>query len=169
MLADGVLGERRPKAWPAGAGIKFGRGGEQGRAAAHASVRSARLLVPIGTGESAFGAVLARHVILLRREQLLPLGIRLDDFCRLAGRIHGRPRRDGSAHHLGSCGQYTIGILSRQSICHGCASPVPSSRPDTNGRGDLIFPAQKITAMAKDYWTRNGISSCFRQTARVKV
>jgi hypothetical protein len=42
----------------------------------------------MGSGEGAFGAVLAGDMVLLGRELVLPLGVGLDDFHRLVGRIH---------------------------------------------------------------------------------
>src|SRR5436305_1882381 len=61
---------------------------EQRRPAAHAVIRARFVIVPMLAGKSALGARLARHVILLRRELLLPLSFSLLDlFC---GLFHGK-------------------------------------------------------------------------------
>src|SRR6185369_18053000 len=79
LLGDRLLGDRLPVARPAGAGVELRLGPEQGLPAADAFVRSGIFRIPVLAGESALGAVLARHLVLLRRELRLPLRIRLHD------------------------------------------------------------------------------------------
>src|SRR4051794_36265626 len=74
-----MLLDRREEARPSRSRIELGLGAEQRLAAAHAAVEAVIPGVPVRTGEGAFGAVLARHVILLRRQLAAPFGIRLLD------------------------------------------------------------------------------------------
>src|ERR1039458_1124114 len=80
-----LLGGRRPETWPAAPGLEFLAAREQGVAAAHAAVHTGSVIVPVAAGEGGFGALLARHGKLFRREFFLPFGIGLDDFVHLDG------------------------------------------------------------------------------------
>src|ERR1035441_1738608 len=51
--------------------------------AARAAVHTGSVIVPVAAGEGGFGALLARHGKLFRREFFLPFGIGLDDFVHL--------------------------------------------------------------------------------------
>src|ERR1035438_9613969 len=80
-----LLGGRRPETWPAAPGLEFLAAREQGVAAARAAVYTGSMIVPVAAGEGGFGALLARHGKLFRREFFLPFGIGLDDFVHLDG------------------------------------------------------------------------------------
>src|SRR5579859_1865514 len=71
--ARGGLGET----WPARSGIKLRLRIKQRSPAAHAVIHPRILRVPVRPGEGALGSCLARYVILLGREFLLPLRLRL--------------------------------------------------------------------------------------------
>ena len=97
--ADGVV-ERRVEAGPAGAAVELGGGGEQRQVAAGAVVGAGAVLLVERAGAGALGAVLAQHVELLRREQLLPFLVGLGDLeglgvlaSRLSRQWRGAPRR----------------------------------------------------------------------------
>src|SRR3982075_3587129 len=94
VLIPRIPGERRPEARPTRSGIEFRLGGEQRRAAAHAGIGAGMLFVPIGPGEGPLGAVLARDVILLRREQPAPFGLGFFDFRSAGGRRRHRALSD---------------------------------------------------------------------------
>ena len=79
LVLDGVRRDRLPEARPAGAGVELRLGGEEGQVAAHAGVGALRVVVPVRAREGALGALLARDVELLGREDLLPLVFGLDD------------------------------------------------------------------------------------------
>src|SRR3954453_6948877 len=73
-----VLGEGRlEEARPARARFELGVGAEQSCAATGAVVHAIFLDIPILAGERALGALAAQHFVLLRRELLAPLGVRL--------------------------------------------------------------------------------------------
>src|ERR1043166_4222405 len=91
MLGDRLRVDRRIEARPAGTGIVFGRAREQRRAATYASIVAGALLVPIGSGEGALGAVLTRHAILLGCQLGAPLGIGLHHRGASVGSGHGFP------------------------------------------------------------------------------
>src|SRR5262249_30674412 len=76
---DVLLLDRRGKAGPSAAGVEFFVAAEERRAAARAAIFALLVIVPVPPGESALGALPARHGELLRSEFLLPLPIRLDD------------------------------------------------------------------------------------------
>src|SRR5690349_4878987 len=75
LLEVGRLGE----AGPAGAAVELRVRGEQLRPAANAVVHPLALLVPVRARERPLGTGLARHLVLLRRQLLAPLGVRLLD------------------------------------------------------------------------------------------
>ena len=74
---QGVLGKGLPETGPARAGIKLGVGTEQLAAAAHTSVGSILLTIPILAGKGGFSTFVATDLELLRGELLMPLLIRL--------------------------------------------------------------------------------------------
>jgi hypothetical protein len=78
FAVDVLFGCRFPEARPARAGIELGLGTKEGGAAADATEHSLLVQVPVLAGESALGPLLARHFILFRSEELLPLGIGLN-------------------------------------------------------------------------------------------
>src|SRR3990167_3200450 len=80
--AFGAIG--LPETRPAGTRIKFGIGVEQRIAATRATVNTRVMAIPIGAAEGRFGAALAAHLILLRREFLAPFGIGFFDFVHAA-------------------------------------------------------------------------------------
>jgi hypothetical protein len=67
---------------PAGTGIKFAVGIEQGRSAADATVYPSIVTIPIFAGKGAFGALLSANLVLLRCQLFLPF---LFGFRNLAG------------------------------------------------------------------------------------
>ena len=80
FLGIGRLGEARPAA----AAVELGPAVEQKLAAAGAAIPARFVIVPIEAGESALGAALAKHLILIGGKALAPL---------LVGhvlRVHGR-------------------------------------------------------------------------------
>src|SRR5262245_42831947 len=79
VLGHAALRHRRPEARPAGAGVELRRAVEQRLAAADAAVDAVGLVVPVLAGEGALGALAARHLELLRRQLLAPLGFSLLD------------------------------------------------------------------------------------------
>jgi pyridoxamine 5'-phosphate oxidase len=70
----------RVEAGPSAAGFEFGSGAEQLRIAAYAVIRSVVVQIPIFAGERRFGAALARHLVLFRRELFFPLFVSLHAF-----------------------------------------------------------------------------------------
>src|SRR5215470_3389171 len=100
VLAHGGVFDRRPKARPARAGIELGVGRKQRRAAAHAVEHAFAFLAVERVRERAFGAVLARDVILLGRELSLPLIVGLRNFQRAIG-IHGGEPREAIIREAG--------------------------------------------------------------------
>src|SRR5438067_9981934 len=72
---DVLLLRRRVVRRPAGAGIELGVRAEELGAAAHAAVHALVVVVPVLAAERLLGALLARHVVLHRRELLAPLGV----------------------------------------------------------------------------------------------
>src|SRR5262245_57915142 len=104
--ADGVV-ERLIEAGPASAAVELGGRGEQRQVAAGAVVHAGPILLVERAGEGALGAVLAQHIVLLGREQLLPLLVGLGDLEGLGGggglclSSPGEARRGGEA-----CGRY---------------------------------------------------------------
>ena len=101
--------ERLEVARPAATGVELGVGLEQRRAAADAGVDAVLVVVDVFAGARRFGCRVARHAVLHRREQLLPLGIGLDDFVHaetFGGDGVGPgtlPRAAGSKHASGYC------------------------------------------------------------------
>src|SRR5207302_10613598 len=84
MLNHATFGRWLIEARPARPRVELGLRIEQRRPAAHAVIRARFVIVPMLASKSALGACLARHVILLRRELLFPLGFSpLDLFCGL--------------------------------------------------------------------------------------
>src|ERR1700730_8964342 len=77
MLGHCRAVHRRGEARPASTGVELRVRGEERRPATNAAVASRALFIPIGTGERAFGAVLAGDVVLLGRELGAPLGLAL--------------------------------------------------------------------------------------------
>jgi len=55
------LGNRRPEAWPACAGLEFGFGAEERRAATDAAIETFVVIVPILTGERALCGRMTRY------------------------------------------------------------------------------------------------------------
>src|SRR5690349_22125177 len=76
---DVLLRDRIPEAGPPGAGLELRIRGEELRAARDAAVDTLGVVVPVLAGEGGLGAGLAGHLVLLRREQLLPLRVGLLD------------------------------------------------------------------------------------------
>src|SRR5205823_7008386 len=85
LLGHRVGGDRLPEARPTGARIEFRFRREQRLAAADAFIDARVLGRVILAAERALRAVIARDVVLLARELLLPLGVGLDDL------VHGSP------------------------------------------------------------------------------
>src|SRR3954465_5730869 len=77
LLGDVLLADRRIERRPSCPGIELGISVEELEPAAPAPVRAGALRIPVGTGECALGAMLARDVVLLLRELRLPFGRRL--------------------------------------------------------------------------------------------
>src|SRR5580704_10667676 len=71
-LVDGLV-ERRPKTRPAGAAFEFGLRREQRQVAAGAAEGTVAMLLEQFAGERPLGAFLAQHVVLRRRQELVPL------------------------------------------------------------------------------------------------
>ena len=76
---DRVVVHRVEEARPAGAGVELGVGAEQLCAAAATAVDAVLLVVPVGAGERALGALLAEDLVLLGRELRPPLRLGLLD------------------------------------------------------------------------------------------
>src|SRR5438874_10721426 len=76
LLDRGAL-RRLVEAGPAAVGVELGRRREQLGPAARAPVGALGVGVPVLAGERALGALLSEHVVLLRRQLLPPLGVRL--------------------------------------------------------------------------------------------
>ena len=102
--------DRRPEARPASAGVEFLRGVEKGQPTGRADEDTLLVNVVQRAGEGPLGAVLAQHVELLGREDLLPLVFGLDDFLDhvvgsfllgLGRRRHGRDEREGAGQREG--------------------------------------------------------------------
>jgi hypothetical protein len=74
------LVERRPKARPAGAAFEFGLRREQRKVAAGTGERAVAMLLEQFAGERPLGAFLAQHVVLGRRQKLVPLLVGVGDF-----------------------------------------------------------------------------------------
>src|SRR5207237_607022 len=92
---DGIGRERLEEAWPARSGLELGVGIEQRLAASGALVHPLVVIVDIGAGERALSALLAHHLVLLRRQLLPPLGVGLFDgslsvHCELLSVARGR-------------------------------------------------------------------------------
>src|SRR5438128_9059615 len=106
--ADGVL-QRRVEAGPAGAAVELGGGGEEGQIAAGAGIGAGAVLLVQGAGAGALGAVLAQHVVLLGREQLLPFLLALGDLegggCCLLGWSRNGEARGGGERGGGNTGE----------------------------------------------------------------
>src|SRR5262249_38602504 len=82
--ADGIL-QRLVEARPAGAAVELGLGGEQRQGTARAGGEALGLLAVERARMRPLSAVLAQHLVLHWREELLPLVIGLGDFeCLLA-------------------------------------------------------------------------------------
>src|SRR5204862_2275818 len=64
-----------PEARPSSAGVELGVGAEQLLAASSAAIGPARLLIPVGAGECTLRALVAKDVVLLRRQLRSPLGV----------------------------------------------------------------------------------------------
>jgi hypothetical protein len=77
---DVFILRRIPEARPAGAGLKLLLRMKKVSAATNAAEHSVLMDVPILAGESALGAAVPRHLVLLRREDRLPFRIRFYDF-----------------------------------------------------------------------------------------
>src|SRR4051812_26718063 len=75
-----LLGDRLPEAGPARARFELGVRGEERLPAADARIGPRVLGRGVLAAERALGAVLAGHVVLLRRELRLPLLVGLHDF-----------------------------------------------------------------------------------------
>src|ERR1700678_2107980 len=78
--ADILIRNGRPKAGPAGAGIKLGIGAEDGGVAADAAKEASLMHLKKRTAERYVGALLARHIILLGAELLAPFAAGPDHF-----------------------------------------------------------------------------------------
>src|SRR5262249_18410460 len=142
--------QRRPVARPARPRVELLVGAEQRLAAARAAVGPLVLAVRVLPGEGSLGALLAQHVILLRRERRPPLGIGLLD---LLGHPSLLPRicsarkifRNGAGPppvRIGSAPR-CLGVplfLSEEGVLGGAAStPAPSSKlPPTGGLGQPL-------------------------------
>src|SRR5262245_7032592 len=87
MGAHRLFRRRLVEAGPTGARVELGAGVEQRLAATDAFVHAIVVVVPVLAGEGAFGAVLAGHAVLLRRQLLAPLLIRLAGSGGLKGRL----------------------------------------------------------------------------------
>jgi hypothetical protein len=77
---DGFLAGGSIKAGPSGAGVIFRVGAKKGLAATSALVGAGRFSVGILTGERGLSSLLPGHIVLIRREFLLPIGFVLGDF-----------------------------------------------------------------------------------------
>jgi hypothetical protein len=75
-----LFGDRRPKARPAGTGIKLGVGAEKRVAAAHTAVDAWIVQLVILAGEGHLGTLLARDRKLIGSELALPFFVALDYF-----------------------------------------------------------------------------------------
>ena len=70
---QGIVAEGLEIAGPAGTGIKFGIGGEEGGIAADASVDPIAFMLIVFTAEGGLRAMFATNMVGLRRELLAPL------------------------------------------------------------------------------------------------
>src|SRR4029079_9529493 len=124
VLAQGAVVCRCIEARPARAGIVFGIGAEQRRAASDAFVHAVALLLPARMAEGTLGAMLAGDVILLESQLFRPLSIGL-------GKLHGvvllglgrsvhvwrlPVLKDGGYPQYGDRQKATPG---RETVCHG--------------------------------------------------
>ena len=71
--ADVVDNHRIGEGGPTGSGIKLCVGTEKGRPARLAAVHAFFMIVDVGAGERSFGAALAKDMIFLGRQFLLPI------------------------------------------------------------------------------------------------
>src|SRR5690349_8683940 len=81
--------DRLPEARPAGAGIELGVRGEEGQATGGADIDALLMVLVERRGPGPLRALLAQDAVLLRSEDLLPLGVRLLDLPDLWGGFHG--------------------------------------------------------------------------------
>lgn len=91
----GIL--RRSETRPAAAGIKLPCRVKQRRPTADAKEYARVVTVPVLAGEGGFGAFLSCHMVLLWREEALPLAIGLDNLLAhrfLQGRKYNRSDED---------------------------------------------------------------------------
>src|SRR5580658_7520937 len=80
MLGYAAAVDGLVKARPSRAGIELRVGIEQRSAAAHAVIHPRLMIVPVRSGKGALRAGLARHMVLLGRQLLLPVGFRFANF-----------------------------------------------------------------------------------------
>ena len=77
--------DRLEETGPAGAGIEFRVGGEEGQVAADAVVDAVLVVVVKGAAKGRLGAFAARDLVLVGGELLAPLGVRLHDLGHFDG------------------------------------------------------------------------------------
>src|SRR5580698_5645145 len=80
MLGYAAAVDGLVKARPSRAGIELRVGIEQRSATAHAVIHPRLMIVPVRSGKGALRAGLARHMVLLGRQLLLPVGFRFANF-----------------------------------------------------------------------------------------
>src|SRR5271154_4611409 len=83
--ADVFFGDGRPKAGPAGARIELGVRAEQGSVAADAAKKSVLVELIIRSAERRVGSLLARHIILLGAQLLVPFAVGADHLFDVRG------------------------------------------------------------------------------------
>ena len=146
--------ERREEARPAGAALELAVGDEQRLAAADAGERPGALLVQQRAGAGPLGAVLAQHLVLLRRQLRAPFRVAssvtsdtssvghrhfFSAAClaisrtSAAGRITGsRPSAFGAAHHRRTCScgpDRSAGSSAARPACRSPGTPACPCRP----------------------------------------
>lgn len=101
FFADVIFLDWFPVTWPAGAGFIFGFGAEEGQVAGNAEVGSFFFVVPIESGEGAFGSFLSNDSVLFFGQELLPFRFEFDDFW--DGSVFGCRGRFGFFGFVGGC------------------------------------------------------------------
>src|SRR6476620_8255865 len=76
-----LFSDRLVKTRPSGSGIELVRRFEQRQSARGTVIRSVLVIVVVFACVRTLGSLLPHHIKLCRREQLLPFGVGLNDFC----------------------------------------------------------------------------------------
>lgn len=103
FFADVVFLDWFPVTRPAGAGFVFGFGAEEGQVAGNAVVGSFFFVVPIESGEGAFGSFFPNDSVFFFGQELLPFRFGFDDFLDGSVFVFGCRSRFCSFGFVGSC------------------------------------------------------------------